>query len=260
MHLRSRGGIEYYTFELLEGVVTHAIFTRKGGVSPDPWKSLNVGGTVGDDPVNVVENRRRAFNAVGLDPDSRYDVWQVHGNEVAIAESPRPSQQPYHRADALITDHTEVSLFMRFADCVPILLADPKHKAVGLVHAGWKGTVNAVVRSTVAEMIHRYNTRPSDLLAAIGPSIGPDHYQIGEDVAALVRQVFAEETNAVLHVIEGQMHFDLWTANRIHLQQEGIHQIEVAGLCTACCVNEFYSHRAEHGRTGRFGALIARKG
>jgi len=257
MRRQEKDGIIFYVFESLDGLATHAIFTRHGGVSPDPWRSLNVGKTVGDEAGRVDVNRLRAFSSLGRDQDSRYDVWQVHGVNVAAADVPRPHQPPLPRVDAVITDQPAVTLFMRFADCVPILLVDPVRKAVGLVHAGWMGTVEGILLHAVKAMEARYGSRPANMLAAIGPSIGPDHYQIGPQVSEKVRQAFGEESPAVLAVRSGSMHFDLWQANRLLLERVGIRKVEVAGICTACEVEDFYSHRAEKGRTGRFGALIA---
>jgi len=255
--LQTREGIGYYLFNSLEHRVTHAIITRQGGVSPEPWESLNVGGTVGDDPVRVEENRRRAFQALDRDPETRYDVWQVHGVDVAVARKSRPAKPPYHQADAVITDQPDVTLFMRFADCVPVLLFDPVRQVVGLVHAGWMGTVKAIVISAVQAMQANFGSCPDDLLAGIGPSIGPDHYEVGLDVTNSVRKTFKAQSAALLLERNDHTHLDLWQANRLLLEKAGVHQVEVAGLCTACHVRDFYSHRAEHGRTGRYGALVA---
>src|SRR5215207_2286916 len=112
-------GICYYQFDTLQ--TCHALFTRHGGVSPDPWGSLNVGGTVGDDLGRVHENRILSFQAVGCAPDSVFDVWQVHSADVVCARAPRPEGESYRQADIILTDLPNVTLFMRFADCVPIL-------------------------------------------------------------------------------------------------------------------------------------------
>ena len=255
-----REGIEYLVFDLLEGVTTHAIFTRHGGTSPDPWRSLNVGRTVGDDPERVEENKRRAFESLGCDPASRYDVWQVHGVEVAVADAPRPSRPPIPQADAVLTDRPGVTLFMRFADCVPVMLFDPRRRVVGMVHAGWMGTVAGIVGHAVKRMEQDFGSKARDVLAAIGPSIGPDHYEVGQAVVEKVRQVFGEDSSSLLPESQGRVHFDLWQANRLLLERAGVRQVELARLCTACEVRDFYSHRLEQGRTGRFGALIALAG
>ncbi len=253
----SRAGLRYLTFDIFGSEVVHAVFTRHGGVSPKPWASLNLGGTVGDDPARVAENRRRAFAALGRDPASLYDVWQVHGTNVAVAEAPRPPAAPYLQADAILTDRPNLTLVMRFADCAPLLFYDPEHRVIAIAHAGWMGTVNDVAGATVAALRARFGTRPASLLAAIGPSIGPDHYEVGPDVVLQVRQRFGPESSAVLLGRNGRICFDLWAANRILLERAGVRQIEIAGLCTACHVEDWYSHRFEQGRTGRFGAMIA---
>ncbi len=252
------GELRYYYFDLfrLAGMV-HAVFTRQGGVSPAPWKSLNLGGLGGDSKENVVENRRRIFDAVGLQVESIYDAWQVHGTNVICTNRPRPLDLAHVKADAILTDNPQVTLFMRFADCVPIFLYDPIHRVVGMAHAGWQGTLLQVAQITVERMISEYDTNPEDILAGIGPSIGPDHYEIGPDVAEKVRETFSGEVAELLLNRHGKIYFDLWKTNQLILERAGIQQIEVAGVCTACHPEDWYSHRAEHGKTGRFGALIA---
>lgn len=250
-------GLRYYTFDIFPAHIVQAVITRQGGVSPAPWHSLNVGGTVGDDPARVRENRLRAVTTLGRDPASLFDVWQVHSAEVVYADAPRSPDQPLTQADIILTDRPDVTLFMRFADCVPILLYDPKKGVVGLAHAGWLGTVRGVATAAIQAMQRRYGSRPEHILAAIGPSIGPDHYEIGADVIAQVRQAFNGDAERLLEARHGRTYLDLWTANYLQLQKAGVEQIEVAGLCTACHLEDWFSHRAEKGKTGRFGALIA---
>lgn len=257
MPFHHKNGLRYYAFDIFPAHVVQAVITRQGGISPAPWHSLNVGGTVGDDPARVQENRARAFATLGRNLDSLFDVWQVHSADVVYADAPRPPDQPLTQADIILTDRPEVTLFMRFADCVPILLHDPKKGVVGLAHAGWLGTVRGVALAAIQAMRARYGSRPEHILAAIGPSIGPDHYEIGADVIAQVRQTFAADADRVLDARHGRTYLDLWTANFLQLQQAGVEHIEVAGLCTACHLDDWFSHRAEKGKTGRFGALIA---
>jgi YfiH family protein len=251
-------GIRYLQFESLSRPeIVHAIFTRQGGVSPAPWRSLNVGGMVGDRRERVAENRRRAFEALDLNPGTLYDVWQVHGKRVVNTDAARPAHVPHEKADAILTNTPGITLFMRFADCVPILLYDPVQRAIGLVHAGWKGTVLGTIVEAVSAMRYRYETSPENILAAIGPSIGPQHYQVGLEVIAQIKKRFADRQRALLISENGRVNLDLWAANRILLEESGVNQIEEARICTACSLDEWYSHRAESGRTGRFGALIA---
>jgi YfiH family protein len=252
-------GIRYYTFDIFPPGVTQAVITRRGGVSPEPWASLNVGGTVGDEATRVRENRYRSFTALERRIDSLYDVWQVHSADVVCAEAPRDPDTPPIQADIIFTDKPSVTLYMRFADCVPILFYDPKLRVVGLAHAGWLGTVRGTASVAVKTMCDHYGSQPENILAAIGPSIGVDHYEIGHDVIAKVHESFNSDADRLLQSRAGRTYFDLWAANALQLQQAGIVQIEVAGLCTACHLDDWYSHRAEKGKTGRFGALIALK-
>jgi YfiH family protein len=234
------------------------VFTRHGGVSPEPWDSLNVGLTVGDDPENVARNRERSFKAAGRPIASLSDSWLVHGADVYIYETPRvQDSNPPPQADIILTDNPEVSLFMRYADCVPVLLVDPVKRAIGLAHAGWQGTVKQVGAVAVSAMTARYGSQPADLLAGVGPSIGPEKYEIGPEVAEQVQIAFGEDAEALLPRFGDSVHFDLWAANRLSLEQAGVRQIEVAGLCTFEQNADWFSHRAERGQTGRFGALLA---
>lgn len=250
-------GIRYLTFDSFSSSVLHGAFTRRGGVSPAPWDSLNVGGTVGDERERVLENRRRSYAAFGRRPASGFEVWQVHSADVVCAEAPLVPGSDLTKADILLTDRREVTLYMRFADCVPLFFHDPVKGVIGMAHAGWQGTMRGAARSTVEAMQARYESHPADIIAGIGPSIGPDHYEVGAEVVRQFREVFEARTDQLIHQHDGRTHLDLWAANRLQLQDAGVERIELAGVCTACHLEDWYSHRAEKGRTGRFGALIA---
>ncbi len=253
----SDNGVTYYQFNSLRRPeLVHGVFTRLGGVSPAPWHELNVGGTVGDETERVIENRRRSFEAVGLPFESVADLWQVHSADTWRADAPKGSLPYLAKADALVTNRPGVSLFLRFADCVPILLYDPVQQALGIVHAGWRGTVQDAAGSAVRALAEHYGSQPADLLAAIGPSIGPDHYPVGPEVVEQVHAAFPGP-NGLLQRVGDQTHFDLWQANERALRRAGVQHVEIAGLCTACRTDLFFSHRGEAGRTGRFGAVIA---
>jgi len=137
------------------------------------------------------------------------------------------------------------------------MLYDPVQRVVGMAHAGWKGTVNKIGRDTVTAMHEKYGSRPQDILAGIGPSIGPDHYEIGDDVIEQVDRAFGVDAASLLSNINGHTHFDLWKANSLILEKAGVRKVQIAGICTACNTQDWYSHRAEHGRAGRFGAILA---
>jgi YfiH family protein len=261
MPFRQPDSLRYYAFDSLDAAgVTNAVFTRRGGVSPAPWASLNVGGLRGDDPERVFYNRVLSFRALGRQPESVYDVWQVHSAEVICTAGPRAGQ-PHRKADAILTDRPEVTLFMRFGDCVPILLHDPVRQVVGIAHAGWLGTVRKILPSTVQAMQERYACRPEDIIAAIGPAIAAHHYPVGSQVVEQVRNAFGGDAQALLGestTSQGnRCTLDLWAANRLLLEQAGVRRIETAGICTACNTEDWYSHRGEQGLTGRFGVLIA---
>jgi len=255
MPFAGQNGLFYFQFDSLN--VRHAVFSRHGGVSPEPWDSLNVGGSVGDDIENVRQNRLRSFHALGCKPESMFDVWLVHSADVVYAESPRQEGDEVHKADIVLTDRPEVTLFMRYADCVPILVYDPVRQVVGISHAGWMGTVKNVAGVTIKSMREKYGSHSSDVIACLGPSIGPDHYEVGENVIGQARQLFGNDSDLVLPPHNDRIHFDLWMANQLLLQRAGVDQIEVAGICTACHKDDWFSHRAEKGRTGRFGSLIS---
>lgn len=250
-------GLRYYTFDIFPRSVLHGVLTRRGGVSPAPWDSLNVGGTVGDDVTRVRANRLRSFTALGRNLASIFDVWLVHSIEVVYAEAPIDPDTDRTQADIILTDRPEITLYMRFADCVPLLFHDPIKQVVGLAHAGWMGTMKGAGRTTVEAMQSHYGCKPENILAAIGPSIGPDHYEVGADVIAKTRVSFGADAERLIEQRDGHTYLDLWTANYIQLQRAGVQHIEVAGLCTACHLEDWFSHRAEKGKTGRFGALMA---
>ena len=255
MSFVQHNGLRYFQFNTLQ--TRHAIFTRRGGVSPEPWDSLNVGGTVGDNLARVRENRLMSFDALGCAPESIFDVWQIHSADVVCANAPRLEGESLRQADIILTDRPEVTLFMRFADCVPILLHDPRKGVIGAAHAGWMGSLRDVPAAAVGAMRRQYDSNPSDIVAAIGPSIGVDHYEIGADVILQVMQKFGDESELVLKSFNGKIHFDLWKTNQLLLERAGVGKIEVSGICTACHTEDWFSHRAEKGRTGRFGALIS---
>jgi YfiH family protein len=257
MSFHERDGLRYYSFDIFSKAVTHAVFTRRGGVSLAPWHSLNLGGSVGDEPARVAENRNRVFNAMRCDPASIPDVWLVHGTDIVYADAVRPLDGTSTRADIIFTNNPKVSLFMRFGDCVPILFHDPQKKVIGIAHAGWMGTMRGVVKSAVEGLQSHYGSDPKNIIAGIGPSIGVDHYEVGADVISQVHEKYAQDADQILQVRNGSTFLDLWTANAIQLKNAGVEQIQVSGICTACHLDDWFSHRAEKGKTGRFGALMS---
>jgi YfiH family protein len=255
-------GLVYYQFDrFVEGgsSLVHGCFTRLGGVSPSPWKSLNTGHTVGDDLERVRENHRRIWSALGIQGEDVVSPHQVHGAAVRVVDN-TDRGRVCEKTDALITNTPDVYLMLRFADCVPVLFYDPVRGTVGLAHAGWRGTVAGIARATAQRMVESFGGRPSDILVGIGPSIGPCCYEVGENVLEAAREAFPRAPQLVHRQENGSWHFDLWAANRYQLEQVGVTKVEVSGLCTAGRTDEWFSHRVERGRTGRLGAVMGLRG
>jgi len=251
------GPIKYYRFSSLENKeLYHAVFTRQGGFSPAPWHSLNFGASVGDDLQRVVQNREAALVSLKLRPESIYDVHQVHSTIIMKTDRPLSVNETHLKADAILTNKPDVTLMMRFADCVPILLYDPVKRVIGIIHAGWIGTVDKIANKTVAAMVENYKTNPKDIIAAIGPSIGPDHYSVGKDVLDRVQSSFGDQAEQIIIYRLGKSYLDLWKANQIILSDLGVVKIEISEICTYCNLNDWYSHRGENGKTGRFGVVL----
>lgn len=251
---RNQGGILYSQFEsFITPELFHGVFSRKGGVSPVPWSSLNLGGTVGDSPSNVSENLSRLVSVSGFSESQLFQVKQIHSAKVIKADL---SEDAIREGDAITTDRKGLLLLMRFADCVPILFYDPDHLAIAIAHAGWMGTLKGVVAEVVRAMIAFYGSSPDQIRVGIGPSIGPDHYRVGDDVIRKTKEAFPQEYEQILIESSDGVKLDLWKANEIHLRKAGVRRIDIAGICTGCEPGKWYSHRAEKGKTGRFGAVI----
>jgi YfiH family protein len=246
----------YYQFDSLQGV-RHGVFTRLGGVSQGPFHSLNVGATVGDAPENVNHNRQRIYAELAVTEDSVRTSWQVHGADVLLVNGDSPRSWPPPQADGIVTNHPGLVLMMRFADCVPLLFHDPIRQVAGIAHAGWPGTLAGTGPATVRAMQQAFACKPADIVAGIGPSIGPCCYEVGPEVVEGVHEAFDSMAEELLKPGKGERpHFDLWAANALALRQMGVTQIETARMCTSCRSDLFFSHRADRGQTGRFGAVI----
>lgn len=224
-----------------------AFSTRNGGVSEGQFSSLNLGILTDDDPVRVVVNRARLCDAVGADPDGATMAWQRHGNTVTRAR-PRGIVTPgtvYDHCDGLWSDESGRAMLLLTADCMPIAIAraEPERPALEILHAGWRGLLAGIVATGVRAL-----GRSRTLAAAIGPSIGPCCYEVGEEVASPFRQAFGEDV-----ALNGKL--DLWTSAERALRAAGVDQIERFDICTACNGNAFFSHRRDHGRTGRQGVV-----
>jgi YfiH family protein len=205
----------------------------------------------------VQANQHRALAALGWRREDVATCYQVHGVSVGvIGWDDRGQIRP--ATDALVTATPGVMLMLRFADCVPLMFYDRHQRVIGLAHAGWRGVAVGLVQATVRTLVEVFGCRPADLWAGVGPSIGPCCYQVGHEVVESVRA--AVHGRDPFHQVDGHAYLDLWAAVTSQLTEAGVERIELAGLCTACHTDEWFSHRAEEGKTGRFGVVIALKG
>lgn len=252
-----RSGLAYYRSKKWRGL-RHGIFTRRGGVSSGQWTSLNLGGNIGDDSAAVGENHRRMYDAVNARGDRATTTWLVHGTDVVIADAPANGKGWLAKADGMITDQPNLPLVMRFADCVPLLIYDPVNVAIGLGHAGWRGTVNGIAAKMVNALRHAYGSKPEDIQVVMGPAISHSNYQVGSEVVEAAFSYYGEDSGVVrTDPKDGAASLDLWLANQLDFQHLGVDHVEVLRLCTYENTDDFFSHRAEQGETGRFGVIIS---
>lgn len=244
-------GLKAYCFPGLAAFpeVVHGIFTRQGGVSEGPYRSLNVSGAVGDLPERVAENLKLIQQALGL--KQLVSASQVHGNRKVIipAGTPPPTAE-VPEADILITDQPGVGLLIKQADCQAVMFYDPENRVVANAHVGWRGQIQGVLLETVARLTDSFGTHPECLRAAIGPGLGP--------CCAEFRHFRREFPPHFWPYQRRPGYFDLWQLSFDQLTAAGLRpkNIEVAGLCTRCRREEFFSYRRE-GLTGRQAAVIA---
>lgn len=243
--------------------LVHAVSTRHGGVSTGSYASLNLSTSTGDSREHVEANYRRLASALDLPRERFTTTWQVHGTLVVRATQENAGGM-ITQADGIITDTPGLPLTQRYADCTPLIVYDPQRHAAGLGHAGWRGTVAGMATALVQAMAAAFGSDPADLIAVVGPAIGPCCYQVGPEVVDAVR-VSLPAAGALLPgpanggSSPANPHFDLWAANRWQLEQAGVRQIEMAGICTRCQRDQFFSHRGDGAQTGRFGAVVMLK-
>jgi YfiH family protein len=250
---REKENLTFFQFPLFQSVpgLVHGVFTRRGGGSEGALQGLNLSFSVGDRAGRVAGNRKRVRDLLNL--PSLNSLRQVHGTEAVVipnGRGPDTTENPETESgDILLTDRPGIGLMIKQADCQAVMLVDPRHKALANMHCGWRGNVRGVIPEGIKQMRAAYGTDPGDLLAAIGPSLGPCcaefiHYREELPVEAWKYQV-------------RPFYFDLWQWSRDQLVAAGVKagNIEIAGICTSCRTDEFYSYRKEK-VTGRFGSVI----
>lgn len=220
--------------------------TRRCGVSAAPYASLNLGGNTADSELAVARNRRSLIRNAGL-PGEVFWLRQVHGTRVVAAHDALPEPE----ADAVWTDRPGQPLGVLTADCLPVLLCDQKGTRVAAVHAGWRGLADGVIEAAAAAM-----ERPAgDLLAWLGPAIGPEHFEVGDDVRARFLAADAQAERAFQAGRSGHWYADLPLLARLRLERLGVAGIHGGGLCTYADDKRFFSYRRD-GDTGRMGTVI----
>ena len=262
------GELVYLTFPILEKIdwISHLFSTRMGGVSEGIYSSMNLSYTRGDEREAVDENFRRIAAALGCGVEDMVCSDQTHTTNLRIVGKADGGkgitrERDYSDVDGLLTDEPGVYLATFFADCVPLYCVDTRRKAVALAHSGWRGTVARMGQCVVERMREAYGTDPADLVAAVGPSICQECYEVSEDVADAFASAFhkpGQEREILLAKGGGKYQLDLWRANEIVLTEAGIlkKNIQVTDLCT--CHNDCYlfSHRASRGQRGNLGAFL----
>lgn len=253
-------------YPLLEqtGIVEHCFTTRIGGVSKGIYESLNLSFTRGDEDAAVRENFRRLAGAMKTDVSKFVFTDQTHTTNVrrVTAEDAGKGivkERDYTDIDGLITNEPGLVLSTFYADCVPLYFVDPVHRAIGMSHSGWKGTVGKMGAATITAMKREFGTEAKDLVCAIGPSICQDCYEVSEDVADAFKEAFPGHADEILlDKKNGKYQLDLWRTNEIVLTEAGVlkENIAVTNICTCCNPDLLFSHRASHGKRGNLGAFI----
>lgn len=261
-------GLSLFRFSNLSNYnndILHFVTTRKDGFSLAPYNSFNLAFHVEDNKEDVLKNRVKLAKSLQISPKNFTTLQQVHGTRVSNLNSHDMGRGAFdlesaiNNSDAMVTNQNETCLLILVADCVPLLLYDRKKKVIAAIHAGWKGTVGLITWKTVHKMLSVWDCKPQDIICAIGPSIGPCCYQVGQEVIDLVKKKFQAHKQLIGYISEsGKGYLNLWEANRKQLLDCRIPEenIEISGLCTHCHSNIFFSSRKCKGLTGRFAAGI----
>lgn len=258
--------VRFTQFERFEKL-NHCFTTRTGGVSIGCCDSLNLSFGRESTVENVRENYRRLMEAYGESDTASAFTNQDHTREIVTVTS---AEERYYGPwvfdgeplDGMVTEKKDITLFTYYGDCVPIYLYEEKNHRIGLVHSGWRGTVINAGGACVEKMAETYGTKPEELIAVIGPSIGPECFQVDLDVAEAFENAFGTDSHVVYEdIVQGKYLVDLWEANRLNLVKSGVREenIHISGLCTCCKPELFFSHRRDKGRTGSMAALMTLK-
>lgn len=257
-------GVPLLTYPLLEKTefVTHGFTTRMGGVSEGYCSTMNISTTRGDAPEVIEENRKRLARALGVNVEDFTYTHQTHTTNVAVVREEDRGKR-FMETDGMVTNVPGICLVTFYADCVPLYFVDPVHRAIGLSHSGWRGTVGRMGQVTLEKMKEVYGTRPEDVYAAIGPSICQDCYEVSGDVIEEFQKSFSKSVWPQLFYKKenGKYQLNLWKANQLVLTEAGVaeQKIAVTNLCTHCNPEILFSHRSTGVKRGNLSALLAIK-
>lgn len=249
-------------------IVHHGFSTRLGGVSQGCYASMNLSFTRGDDEAAVRENYHRIAKSIGVKCENMVLSQQTHTTNVRVVTEKDKGKgivKPldYTDVDGMVTNIHGICLVTFYADCVPLYFVDPVQKAIGLSHSGWRGTVGKIGKETIRKMEEQYGSDPKDILAAVGPSICKDCYEVSEDVILEFQKNFKERywKDLFYRKENGKYQLDLWKANEIIFKESGIlpEHIAVTNVCTHCNSEILYSHRTSGDRRGNLAAFLALK-
>lgn len=248
---------EFNNLKALQGI-NHVVTTRKGANSSGDAAGFNLSYWVEYNSHAVELNRSIVASFLNITPENLIFPKQTHSDKIVIV-TPQTTPEELLGVDALITQMHGIAIGVMSADCVPVLVADPLNQVVAAIHAGWRGTVNGIVKKTVFKMLYDFNCNPHHLVVGIGPSISAINYEVGPDVIEAVKASFPNSDKLLIKgKTENKAYLDLWKANQYWLSSCGIpeSQIETAGICTYAHPEIFYSARYSHHKTGRFGSII----
>ncbi|MEG2870046.1 MAG: peptidoglycan editing factor PgeF [Clostridium sp.] len=268
--LKEQNHVPFLSFPILEhsGLVSHAFSTRLGGVSKGDFQTMNFSFTRGDDRDDVLENYQRMAGALGVEQARMVLTYQTHTTNVRrVTEEDAGKgiliERDYRDVDGLITNIPGITLVTFFADCVPLYFLDPVHKAIGLSHSGWRGTVNRMGKVTIEAMVREFGSCPEDIIACVGPSICQDCYEVGEEVAVEFKNTFDSlyYDDILLDKKNGKYQLNLWKANEIILREAGIRKenLSITNICTYCNSELLFSHRKSAERRGNLCAFLCLK-
>ncbi len=256
MKLVRQAKIHYLQPAWADGSSVQAGFTtRNGGVSRPPYNSLNLGFNTEDPSYNVEGNRSSLARAFDMQPHLMLTVKQVHGTDILLVNDQNPDLSHFQgvECDAIITDQPGIMIGVLVADCYPVLIFDPRKKVAAVVHVGWKGAAAGLLAKTVQAMAANFESRPEQLVAAVGPGIGAHKYEVDRPVRDAFRQGAGNWERVAKEVELGKWHLDLQKACQLQLEEAGLDsgQVNVVEQCTCCHRELFFSYRRDEGKTGR---------